>query len=111
MEIRCIADIIGPWIEPDFESSLIARCRDNWLVPLGEMSNYALATFIRQQFAWEITVPEARRRIAIGFLDGTELCDDELFVAASEALMTIFAANSPNNPIRRTPGGAADRPR
>jgi len=91
MEVRCIADVVGPWAEPDFESSLIARCRDNWLVPLGQMSNYALAMFIRQGFAWEITLPEARRRIAIGFIDDTELYDDELFVAVSEAFMILFA--------------------
>jgi hypothetical protein len=109
MELRCIADIVGPWIEPDFESSLIIRCRDNWLTPLGEMSNYTLATFIRQQLAWEITVPEARRRIAVGFLDDTELYDDELFIAVSEALMITFAGKSPNNLIQRTPDGAADR--
>jgi hypothetical protein len=111
METRCVADIVGPWRQPDFESSLIARCRENWLIPAGELSNYVLATFIRQRIAWDITLPEARRRIATGFLDDTELCDDELFVAVSEALMSSFANYSPNNSIQRTPDGAADRQR
>jgi hypothetical protein len=108
METRCVADIAGPWIQPDFESSLIARCRDNWSTSIGEISNYALATFIRQQIAWEIALPEARRRIAVGFLDDSELCDDELFVAVSEALMMSFASIQPNNSLQRMPSGAAE---
>ncbi|MRV76267.1 hypothetical protein GJ700_31615 [Duganella sp. FT92W] len=111
MELRCVADVAGPWMEPDFESSLITRCRQNWSTPIFEVSNYALATFIRQQFAWELTLPEARRRIAAGYLDNTELYDDELFVAVTEALLISFSRNSPNNLIQRTPEGAADRQR
>jgi len=97
MESRCVADFVGPWTQPDHDSSLIARCRGNWSTPLGELSNYGLATFIRQRIAWDIALPEARRRIAAGFLDDTELCDDELFVAVSEALMVLFAGLSPDN--------------
>jgi hypothetical protein len=49
------------------------------------VSNHVLATFIRQRLALGLVVPEARRRIAAGFVDGTELYADELSVAASEA--------------------------
>jgi len=111
METRCVADLLGPWKQPDFESSLIARCRENWSTPIFEVSNYVLATFIRQQFAWELALPEARRRIAAGYLDDSELYDEELFVAVSEALMISFSGNSPNNLIQRTHDGAADRQR
>ncbi|MGO4377656.1 hypothetical protein [Pseudoduganella sp. RAF53_2] len=81
MEKRAVADIVGPWIEPCFNSSLFERCRENWLVPVGEISNFVLATFIRQQIALGLVVPEAQRRIASGFTDETEILDDELELA------------------------------
>lgn len=82
---RCVADVEGPWVEPDFDSSLLERCRENWLVPVAEMSSYALATFIRQRIALSLVVPEARRRLASDFIDGSELYDEELAVAVAEA--------------------------
>jgi hypothetical protein len=72
-------------VDPGFESSLIERCRDNWSVPVSEVSNYVLATFIRQRLALSLVVPEAKRRIAVGFVDDTELYDEELSVAVAEA--------------------------
>ncbi|MYN00833.1 hypothetical protein GTP41_01845 [Pseudoduganella sp. DS3] len=81
MEKRTVADIVGPWVDPGFESSLIDRCRDNWSVPVGEISNYVLAAFIRQQIALDLVVPEAQRRIASGYTDETEVLDDELALA------------------------------
>lgn len=85
MEHRSVADEEGPWVDPAFNSSLIERCRRNWSVPIGALSNYALATFIRQRRALRLVVPEARRRLEVGFVDGTELDDDELRVAVDEA--------------------------
>jgi hypothetical protein len=86
MEKRSIADIVGPWIDPDFNSSLIARCRDNWSKPVGELTNFVLATFIRQQIALNLVVPEARRRIEAGYTDETEILDDELTLAIAGIL-------------------------
>jgi hypothetical protein len=85
MTARCVADVEGPWVEPDFDSSLIERCRSNWSVPMSEISNYTLATFIRQRRALSLVVPEARRRLADGFVDETELYDEELAGAVAEA--------------------------
>lgn len=81
MEKRAVADIVGPWVDPGFDSSLIGRCRDNWSVPVDEISNYVLATFIRQQIALGLVVPEAQRRIASGYTDETEILGDELALA------------------------------
>ena len=88
MEKRSVADIDGPWAEPGFNSSLIERCRDNWSVPVGELTNYILATFIRQQIALNLVVPEAQKRIKLGFTDETEIIDDELASAISGILPT-----------------------
>ncbi|WP_141753251.1 hypothetical protein [Duganella sp. HH101] len=86
MEKRTVADIVGPWVEPAFNSSLIERCRDNWSAPVGEITNYVLATFIRQKIALGLVVPEAQRRIASGFTDETEILEDELALAIAGIL-------------------------
>lgn len=84
MKPRCVAAVEGPWVEPYFDSSLIERCRVNWPTPVTEVSNHALATFIRQRIALQLVVPEAKRRIAAGFVDDSELYDEELSVAVNE---------------------------
>ncbi len=64
MEERSVADIEGPWMDPDFESSLIDRCRRNWTTPVRALSNSALATIVRQAVALQLVVPEARHELA-----------------------------------------------
>jgi hypothetical protein len=73
MQPLSVADVIGPWVDPEFESSLIERCRDNWSVPVVEVSNYVLATFIRQRLALQLVLPEAKRRLEANYMDGSEL--------------------------------------
>jgi hypothetical protein len=85
MESRSIADLEGPWVDPDFESGLIERCRRNWNTPVSELSNQVLATFLRQRFGLEIVIPEARRRVASGYDDDSELYDGELEAALRDA--------------------------
>jgi hypothetical protein len=85
MQALSVADVIGPWVDPGFESSLIERCRENWSVPVLEVSNYVLATFIRQRMALQLVLPEAKRRLEANYMDGSELYDEELSVAVAEA--------------------------
>jgi hypothetical protein len=99
MEGRSVADVEGPWVEPNFDSSLVERCRENWSVPVEKLSNYALSTFLRQRFALQIVIPEGQRRLKVCFVDGTELDDDELANAVQEALNA-----RPNNASERTRG-------
>ena len=73
-----IKDIEGEWVDPDFNSSLIERCRENWSKPINELSNYVLATFLRQKLGLSITISEAKKRIEVNYIDGTELYDEEL---------------------------------
>ncbi|MBA5635510.1 hypothetical protein H3H37_00305 [Duganella sp. LX20W] len=79
-----MADIEGVWVEPEFESSLIQLCRENWKVPISDLSNHALATYIRQRLGLKAVVPEALRRIERGYSDDSELYDDELANAIGE---------------------------
>lgn len=85
MDTRSVEDVAGPWVDPNFESALIERCRLNWSVPVVKISNYSLATFVRQRIALSLVVPEAKRRLATGYTDGTELYDEELATAVMEA--------------------------
>ena len=81
MEKRSVAEIEGTWREPELDSGLIQRLRANWSRPVGKLDNHVLATFIRQRLALDLTIPEAERRIASGYQDETEVCDDELAIA------------------------------
>lgn len=85
MEQRSVADLEGPWSNPDFESSLIARSRQFWTTPVHELPNAAVAMFLRQNIATELMIPEARRRIEIGPEDNSELYDGELAAALESA--------------------------
>ena len=81
---RTVEDVAGPWQEPEFDSGLIHRCRDNWRVPVTDLSNAVLATFLRQGIALAIVAPEAERRITANIHDDSELYDDELASALKE---------------------------
>ena len=59
-----IASLEGPWVDPDFDSGLIERCRNAWNKPLKELSNQELATLLRQKIAVQHLLPIARQRIA-----------------------------------------------
>ncbi|GAA0662491.1 hypothetical protein [Rheinheimera tangshanensis] len=84
MNAKSVADVEGPWVEPELNSGLIQRCRDNWSKPVSQVTNHVLATFIRQKLALAIVVPEAENRLKRGFVDDTELYDEELEVAINE---------------------------
>ena len=73
-----VADILGPWVEPDWDSGLIARCREAWNKPLQDLSREELATLLRQRYAVEHLLPIAKKRLADGDDDDTEMFDGEL---------------------------------
>jgi len=77
-EPRCVADIEGPWIEPDLDSGLIQRLRANWSVPVDRLDNHVLATFLRQRRGLAVVVQEAELRLLAGYRDESEMFDEEL---------------------------------
>ena len=77
-QARTVEDVEGPWRDPDFESGLIQRCRKHWSVPVEELSNEVLATYLRQRIGLAVVVPEATKRVESGFDDDSELYDGEL---------------------------------
>jgi hypothetical protein len=80
-----IADILGPWVEPDWDSGLIDRCRRAWSRPLRDLSREELATLLRQRIAVEHVLPIARQRVESGLDDDTEIYDGELEAAIEYA--------------------------
>lgn len=87
MKSQSVADVLGPWKDPEFISGLIERCRQNWSVPMDEISNHALATFLRQRVALDLVMAEAQRRHQTGFSDDSEWDDEELAVAITGAIL------------------------
>jgi len=80
-----VADLLGPWVEPDWESGLVARCREAWNKPLRDLSRQELATLLRQRLTVEHLLPVARKRLEDGVDDGTEVFDGELREAIARA--------------------------
>ncbi len=85
MKSQSVSEILGAWLEPKFESGLISRLRDSWNVPISELTNEMLATFLRQGIALHAILPEARQRLASFIDDNSELYEGELASAVQEA--------------------------
>ena len=84
-----VADILGPWVEPNWDSGLIERCRNAWNKPLQNLTNQELATLLQQRFAVERLLPIASERVQNGFDDDTEIYDGELESAIEHARKNI----------------------
>ena len=77
-ETRSVADIVGPWHDPDFESSLIERCERYWSTPIAELPDLMIATYLNQKLATEQMQLEAKRRLADTPRDDSELYEGQL---------------------------------
>jgi len=82
---RSVADILGPWKESDWDSSLADRCRRAWNKPLRDLSREELATLIRQRIAMEHVLPVAREKLQTAVDDGSEMFEGELAEAIEDA--------------------------
>jgi len=84
-----VADILGPWVDPGWDSGLIERCKKAWSKPLRELSREELATLLRQRIAVDHILPVAKRKLLEGFDDNTEMYDGELESAIEYASKAI----------------------
>jgi transcriptional accessory protein Tex/SPT6 len=80
-----VADIEGPWIDPEASSGLIERCKRYWNVPVIQLPDVMVATYLRQKIASQLMIGEAERRFASGHTDKSELYDGELAEALKSA--------------------------
>jgi hypothetical protein len=81
-----VADVAGPWVDSNFDSGLIRRCKRGWNTPVAELTNELLSTYLRQKIALSLIVPEAQKRIAAKLVDDTEMYDEELQNALKSAI-------------------------
>jgi hypothetical protein len=83
-----VADVLGPWIEPDWDSSLIERCKNAWNKPFEDLTNHEVATLLLQRFATEYLLPIASKRVQEEFDDDSEIYDGELKDSIKSAQQT-----------------------
>ena len=80
-----VADIEGPWVDPEVSTGLIERCKRYWNVPVNQLPDQIVATYLRQEIAIKLMIEEAERRLASGTADDSELYDGELAEALKSA--------------------------
>lgn len=71
-------DIHGPWVDSGFDSSLIERCRKSWKIPIHQLSDEVIATFIRNNIALKYALEEGKRRVSNNLYDDSLSYEDEL---------------------------------
>ena len=86
MTTKSVADIEGPWVDSSFKSGLIERCKRFWTVPLNELPDLMVATYLNQRIATSFMIEEARRRLASGRFDDSKLYDGQLEEALKQAV-------------------------
>ncbi len=86
MAAQSVADIEGAWVDPQWTSGVIERCRQSWTTPINEVPDIALITYLHQQFAPELVIAEARSRVAAGHFDDTELYGGQMAEALESAV-------------------------
>jgi hypothetical protein len=87
--VKSVADLLGPWVDPDFDSGLIFRLREAWSKPFADLTNKELATFLQQRIATKHVLPEAKRRLENNIDDGTEWFDGELMESVQKANQSV----------------------
>ena len=80
-----LSDLVGPWVDPDWNSGLIERCKSAWSKPLRDLSREELSTLLRQRIAVQHLLPIAKKRLEDGIDDDTEMYSGELQAAIEYA--------------------------
>lgn len=79
-----VSSLVGPW-SGDTSTGLTARCKNAWDIPLQELSDLMVATFLNQGIAASQMTIEAQRRLQSQERDGTEYFDGQLLEALTNA--------------------------
>ncbi|WP_130430373.1 hypothetical protein [Rivibacter subsaxonicus] len=81
---KTVADIAGPWIG-EASTGLLERCKVHWNVPIAQLSDLMIATFLSQGVATDEMLGEAKYRLASRPRDDTEHFDGQLEEAVRRA--------------------------
>jgi hypothetical protein len=89
MNVQSVADVEGP-LPPDEGpmTGLIERCVKHWSVPVNELPDHMVATYLQQGIATSLMIAEARRRIDSGIFDDSEWYEGQLAEALRRATGT-----------------------
>ena len=73
-----VEDLLGPWVDPHWESGLVLRCKAAWNKPLQELTNEELATFLDQRIATDQVLAIAKDRLGSNVDDDSEIYEGQL---------------------------------
>lgn len=65
-------------------TGLVERCKQHWFVPVNQLPDKMVATYLRQNIATALMIDEASRRLAAGIADGSELYEGEMADALND---------------------------
>ncbi len=82
-----VEDIEGKW-KGEVTTGLTARCKESWNIPLDELEDIMVITYLNQRIALNHMVREAERRLELELRDDTELYDGQLNDALERAQNT-----------------------
>jgi hypothetical protein len=89
-----VADLIGPWVDSEWETGLILRCKAAWNKPLKMLTNKELATFWKQRIATNQILPIVKNRVENKVDDDTEFYEGEL----QEAVAAVTQSEAQRDP-------------
>jgi hypothetical protein len=85
VKTQSVADVVGLWVEPEWESGLVDRCKRYWSTPVNQLPDLLVATYLDQRIAMALMIDEARRRMESAARDDSELYDGQLAEAFRRA--------------------------
>ena len=77
MQSKTLVEVIGPWVDPNFDSGLIKTCREAWHKPFASLSRREVAVLLRQKIAAPHLLPVATALLESED-DDTEIYEGEL---------------------------------
>ncbi|KZN39305.1 hypothetical protein N480_00320 [Pseudoalteromonas luteoviolacea S2607] len=85
--MKSVRDIVG-LLSGDHSSGLVQRCKESWEIPIPELTDLMVATYINQNIARSEMIEEAEKRIEAGQDDDTLMYDEQLMEAVNRATNT-----------------------
>ncbi|HVU16113.1 MAG TPA: contact-dependent growth inhibition system immunity protein [Candidatus Didemnitutus sp.] len=97
---QTLAQILGPWQQPEVDTSLITRCRNAWNKPIDQFTDLELVTCLQQDLAIGYVLPIAKNRLQNSAPDNSEMFEGQLAEAVADA-----EKRKTNQPPQPTPSG------
>ena len=82
---QTLAQILGPWRQPEVDTGLIARCREAWDKPIEQFTDLELVTCLQQNLAIVHVFPVAKKRLEAAAPDESEMFEGQLAEAVAAA--------------------------